>query len=153
MWTERMLCHHLLWFQDAPSISIYLKISSEIPELKGSNKAMQAKRFGYPRTILTKPLWTLVLWCNGLHSGFWIQRSRFKSASMRSCQTWWLQTRVGISHTYQCTPCGTRTRNLRIRSPTPCPLGQGGNVWIFAVYMWNFWSRMAVIAVHAPSLI
>jgi hypothetical protein len=23
-------------------------------------------------------------------------------------------------------PCGTRTRNLRIRSPTPCPLGQGG---------------------------
>ena len=24
------------------------------------------------------------------------------------------------------TPCGTRTRNLRIRSPTPCPLGQGG---------------------------
>ena len=25
------------------------------------------------------------------------------------------------------TPCGTRTRNLRIRSPTPCPLGQGGN--------------------------
>ena len=28
---------------------------------------------------------------------------------------------------HQCTPCGTRTRNLRIRSPTPCPLGQGGN--------------------------
>ena len=25
------------------------------------------------------------------------------------------------------TPCGTRTRNLRIRSPTPCPLGQGGD--------------------------
>ena len=25
------------------------------------------------------------------------------------------------------TPCGTRTRNLRIRSPTPCPLGQGGH--------------------------
>ena len=24
-------------------------------------------------------------------------------------------------------PCGTRTRNLRIRSPTPCPLGQGGH--------------------------
>ena len=23
------------------------------------------------------------------------------------------------------TPCGTRTHNLRIRSPTPCPLGQG----------------------------
>ena len=23
-------------------------------------------------------------------------------------------------------PCGTRTRNLRIRRPTPCPLGQGG---------------------------
>ena len=26
----------------------------------------------------------------------------------------------------QRTPCGTRTHNLRIRSPTPCPLGQGG---------------------------
>ena len=25
------------------------------------------------------------------------------------------------------TPCGTRTHNLRIRSPTPCPLGQGGS--------------------------
>ena len=25
------------------------------------------------------------------------------------------------------TPCGTRTRNPRIRSPTPCPLGQGGS--------------------------
>ena len=24
------------------------------------------------------------------------------------------------------TPCGMRTRNLRIRGPTPCPLGQGG---------------------------
>ena len=24
------------------------------------------------------------------------------------------------------TPCGTRSRNLRMRSPTPCPLGQGG---------------------------
>ena len=24
------------------------------------------------------------------------------------------------------TPCGTRAHNLRIRSPTPCPLGQGG---------------------------
>ena len=27
----------------------------------------------------------------------------------------------------QCTPCGTRARNLRIRGPTPCPLGQGGD--------------------------
>ena len=26
------------------------------------------------------------------------------------------------------TPCGARTRNLRIRSPTPCPLGQGGHI-------------------------
>ena len=24
------------------------------------------------------------------------------------------------------TPCGTRTRNLLLRGPTPCPLGQGG---------------------------
>ena len=29
------------------------------------------------------------------------------------------------------TPCGTRTRNLRIRSPTPCPLSQGGQ-WSIA---------------------
>ena len=28
------------------------------------------------------------------------------------------------------TPCGTRTRNLRIKSPTPCPLGQGGNRYL-----------------------
>ena len=34
---------------------------------------------------------------------------------------------VATSHTATaCTPCGTRTRNLRIRCPTPCPLGQGG---------------------------
>lgn len=32
------------------------------------------------------------------------------------------------------TPCGTRTRNLRIRSPTPCPLGQGG-YWDIALAM------------------
>ena len=31
-------------------------------------------------------------------------------------------------HKHACTPCGTRTRNLRIRSPTPCPLGQGSHV-------------------------
>ena len=31
------------------------------------------------------------------------------------------------------TPCGTRTRNLRIRSPTPCPLGQGG-WWLHCGY-------------------
>ena len=30
------------------------------------------------------------------------------------------------------TPGGTRTRNLRIRSPTPCPLGHGGNCWLCA---------------------
>ena len=28
----------------------------------------------------------------------------------------------------QITPGGTRTRNLRIRSPTPCPLGHGGTM-------------------------
>jgi hypothetical protein len=27
------------------------------------------------------------------------------------------------------TPCGTRTRDLRIRSPTPCPWGQGGRYY------------------------
>ena len=26
------------------------------------------------------------------------------------------------------TPCGTRTRHLQVRSPTPCPLGQGRHV-------------------------
>ena len=31
-----------------------------------------------------------------------------------------------LSHPKQITLCGTRTHNLRIRSPTPCPLGQGG---------------------------
>jgi hypothetical protein len=31
--------------------------------------------------------------------------------------------------THENTPCGTRTHNLRIRSPTPCPLGQGGLDW------------------------
>ena len=31
------------------------------------------------------------------------------------------------------TPCGTRTRNLRIRSPTPCPLGQGGHGKMLAI--------------------
>ena len=30
------------------------------------------------------------------------------------------------SRTISSTPCGTRAHNLRIRSPTPCPLGQGG---------------------------
>jgi hypothetical protein len=32
-------------------------------------------------------------------------------------------TQLGLARP---TPCGTRARNLRIRSPTPCPLGQGG---------------------------
>ena len=31
-----------------------------------------------------------------------------------------------LSHPKQITLCGTRTHNLRIRSPTPCPLGQEG---------------------------
>ena len=31
------------------------------------------------------------------------------------------------------TPCGTRTRNLRIRSPPPCPLGQGGHICFVSV--------------------
>ena len=38
------------------------------------------------------------------------------------------QPRPGAArHRIKSTPCGTRTRNLRIRGPTPCPLGQGGN--------------------------
>ena len=44
-----------------------------------------------------------------LASGFWLRTSGF-----------WLLACI--------TPCGTRARNLRIRSPTPCPLGQGGTV-------------------------
>jgi hypothetical protein len=32
-------------------------------------------------------------------------------------------TQLGLARP---TPCGTRARNLRIRGPTPCPLGQGG---------------------------
>ena len=36
------------------------------------------------------------------------------------------------------TPCGTRTRNLRIRSPTPCPLGQGTLMCIFRIYDLSF---------------
>ena len=39
------------------------------------------------------------------------------------------------------TPCGTRTRNLRIRSPTPCPLGQGGyGDWLWRVFEAQIWS-------------
>ena len=35
------------------------------------------------------------------------------------------------------TPGGTRTRNLRIRRPTPCPLGHGGEccVWLFVIIL------------------
>ena len=39
---------------------------------------------------------------------------------MRACN------RVAKRHDH--TPCGTRAHNLWIRSPTPCPLGQGGYV-------------------------
>ncbi len=43
----------------------------------------------------------------------------------------WFAQPAGVTHGFQSachknTPCGTRARNLRIRSPTPCPLGQGG---------------------------
>ena len=36
-------------------------------------------------------------------------------------------------------PCGTRARNLRIRSPTPCPLGQGGSIEGEATKQMNFY--------------
>ena len=39
-----------------------------------------------------------------------------------ACET----SRLRLS--YASTPCGTQTHNLRIRGPTPCPLGQGGHV-------------------------
>ena len=32
------------------------------------------------------------------------------------------------------TPCGTRARNLRIRGPTPCPLGQGGSAHLAQLF-------------------
>ena len=43
-----------------------------------------------------------------------------------------------------CTPCGTRTRNLRIRSPTPCPLGQGGIPFVQAIILYckHRWGTM-----------
>ena len=34
----------------------------------------------------------------------------------------------GVMRRHAHTPCGTRTHNLWIRSPTPCPLGQGGYI-------------------------
>ena len=35
--------------------------------------------------------------------------------------------KAGVPDIIRSTPGGTRTRNLRIRGPTPCPLGHGGN--------------------------
>ena len=40
--------------------------------------------------------------------------------------------RVSMRHAH--TPCGTRTHNLWIRSPTPCPLGQGG----YSAQSWRY---------------
>ena len=61
------------------------------------------------------------------------------------------------------TPCGTRTRNLRIRSPTPCPLGHGGmccsrSVYVFlvgvVVLFVLFGARASALpAVYATSLL
>ena len=42
-------------------------------------------------------------------------------------------------HQKELTPCGTRTRNLWIRSPTPCPLGQGNQRKGCASYAQNLW--------------
>ena len=52
-----------------------------------------------------------------------IKLQPFSPPKSQSC---WHQQSLLID--YNCTPCGTRARNLRIRGPTPCPLGQGGNV-------------------------
>ena len=62
----------------------------------------------------------------------WMRACRSASAQSASTHQIWVQTlnrmfksgRTCVSQ--RITPCGTRTRNLRIRSPTPCPLGQGG---------------------------
>ena len=49
----------------------------------------------------------------------------FAKIDVETKTTYFLDSRNACLN-HQCTPCGTRTRNLRIRSPTPCPLGQGG---------------------------
>ena len=43
----------------------------------------------------------------------------------RLCAQGW-RTTIQLPMNTQRTPCGTRTHNLWIRGPTPCPLGQGG---------------------------
>ena len=63
-----------------------------------------------------------------------------------------------LSRTGLSTPCGTRTRNLRIRSPTPCPLGQGGHVCcafasMSVVRRWVWWVQSAAVVAWACHVI
>ena len=55
----------------------------------------------------------------------------------------------GIALVATGTPCGTRTRNLRIRSPTPCPLGQGGLCLPESHVATRFWLVLALQAAQA----
>ena len=59
----------------------------------------------------------LQAFCN---EAIWVSQTTCQSTTCRCVTTCHLDC---CTHN---TPCGTRTRNLRIRSPTPCPLGQGG---------------------------
>ena len=55
----------------------------------------------------------------------------------------------GIALAATGTPCGTRARNLRIRSPTPCPLGQGGLCLPESHVATRFWLVLAFQAAQA----
>ena len=50
-----------------------------------------------------------------------------KCGSLEPSPLNYCQTREKVVESWKDnTPCGTRAHNLRTRSPTPCPLGQGG---------------------------
>ena len=69
-----------------------------------------------------KALWCIVfLWLSYSEEAWMYSWPAFKCWSTKPTSY-----RFGSWQPQRITPCGTRTRNLRIRSPTPCPLGQGG---------------------------